>query len=303
MSRFDPSGLVVYLDGDFRDAGDACVSVFDHGLLYGDGVFEGLRLFAGGLFRPHDHLARLNRSARSLQLELPVSTDELLHATLETVRRSCLQDAHVRIILTRGYGTPGLDPARCETPTLIVMAYPFPPHLGSQPLRLITSAVARKAPRSLGAHVKSLNYLDAIVAHQQAKAAGAADAIMLDIFGAVAECTSANIFAVVGDDLITPTTRAALPGITRHTILALAAELGIRTEVKDVWPMELYAADAAFVTGSGAGVVAVASIDGHPLAEHHPVTEQLVAAYRARTADPNYLVFVEPKNKMEVHID
>jgi branched-chain amino acid aminotransferase len=291
MRRFDPSGLVAYVDGDFVDAADARISIFDHGLLYGDGVFEGLRLFSGALFRPRDHISRLKRSARALLLDVPLDSDELLAATVETVRRSGLADAHVRIVLTRGYGMPGLDPGRCERPTLIIAAYPFPPLHGTEALKLIISSVARKAPRSLGAHVKSLNYLDAILAHQQAKSAGAHDAIMLDVFGAVAECTSANLFMITDGTLCTPTTRAALPGITRKTVLELAHELGIPVEERELWPMELYSADAAFVTGSGAGIVPVAEIDGHAVGSAtEPLVAAVVAAYQARTADPAYLV-------------
>jgi branched-chain amino acid aminotransferase len=300
VSRFDPSGLDVYLDGEFVDASEARISIFDHGLLYGDGIFEGLRLFSGALFRPRDHLARLARSARAIRLELPLSGEELLAATVETARRSRLADAHVRIVVTRGYGSPGLDPARCERPTLIIAAYPFPPHLGSEPLRLVTSAVVRKAPRSLGAHVKSLNYLDSILAHQQARAGGANDAIMLDPFGAVAECTSANLFAVIDGVLVTPTTRAALPGITRKTVLELAAELGVPCEVREVWPAELHSADAAFVTGSGAGVVPVADVDGYPLdSAGDPIVTSLIAGYRERTASPLFLVPVNTFSPVE----
>jgi len=291
---FDTTGLVAYVNGDFVPAGEASVSIFDHGFLYGDGVFEGLRVFDGALFRPRDHIARLGRSARALAMEVPLAPEELLSAVVETIRRCGLSDAHVRILLTRGYGTPGLDPARCERPTLIVAAYPFPPHLGTQPLKLVISSVVRKAPRSLGAHIKSLNYLDAVVAYQQAKAAGANDAIMLDHLGAVAETTGANLFAVFDGTLVTPTTRAALPGITRRTLLELAAEQGVPAEVRDIWPMDLYAADAAFVSGSGASIVPVGEIDGRPLGSAgHPLLDQLVAGYRARTADPRYRVPIE----------
>jgi branched-chain amino acid aminotransferase len=163
--------------------------------------------------------------------------------------------------------------------------------LGTAPLRVLTSSVARKAPRSLGAHVKSLNYLDAIVAKQQAKAAGLDDAIMLDVEGAVAECSSTNIFAVLEGRLCTPTTRAALPGITRRTVLELAGELGVPTEEREIWPMELLAADAAFVTGSGAGIVAIGEIDGRPLeTASDSIFVRLRDAYRKATSDPRFVV-------------
>jgi branched-chain amino acid aminotransferase len=291
MSGFDPAGLTVYVDGEYVDATEARLSVFDHGLLYGDGVFEGMRVFGGALFRPRDHLARLERSARSLGIEIPLGTDELLEVICEVVARSGLEEAHVRPIVTRGFGAPGLDPWRCERASVIVMAYPFPPMLGTDPLRLLIGSVVRKAPRSLGAHVKSLNYLDAIVAKQQAKAAGLDDAVMLDALGAVAECTSTNLFMVVDGVLVTPTTRAALPGITRRTVLELASELSIAVEERDIWPMELYVADAIFLTGSGAGIVPVGAVDGRPVAtSEHPYLTTLTGAYRERTRDGRYLV-------------
>ena len=291
MSGFDPSGLVVYVDGDYVDGAEARLSIFDHGVLYGDGVFEGMRVFGGALFRPRDHLARLDRSARAIGLELPLSSDGLLEVIKEVVVRSRLDDAHVRPIVTRGFGSPGVDPSRCERPSVVVAAYPFPPLLGTDPLRLLIGSVVRKAPRSLGAHVKSLNYLDAIVAKQQANAAGLDDAVMLDHLGAVAECTSTNLFMVSDGVLVTPTTRAALPGITRRTVIELAEELGIPVAERDIWPMELYAADAAFVTGSGAGVVPVAEIDGRPIATTSNAQYAAVAdAYRACIRDPRQLV-------------
>src|SRR3954465_3908708 len=226
---FDTNGLVAYVKGEYVPVAHAAPSIFDHALLYGDGVFEGMRVFDGGLFRAGDHMARITRSARSLGLALPADTDTIVDIIGEVVRRSDLRDAHVRPIITRGFGGPGIDPRLCPVPSMIVSAYPFPPFLGSDPIKLFTSAIVRKAPRSLGAHVKSLNYLDAIVAKQQAGALGVHDAVMLDSLGAVAECTGANLFIMLGDELHTPTTRAALPGITRRTVLEMAAEEGIAT--------------------------------------------------------------------------
>jgi branched-chain amino acid aminotransferase len=281
---FDPSALIAYVNGEYVNAAEATVSIFDHGLLYGDGVFEGMRVFDGALFRPFDHLARLGRSARTIGLEPPLGTQGLLEVIAEVVERSELTDAHVRPIITRGFGGPGIDPRRCAEPSLIVSAYPYPPFLGTDPIRLMTSSIVRKAPRSLGAHVKSLNYLDGIMAKQQANAWEADDAVMLDGTGAVAECTGANLFMVVADGLVTPTTRAALPGITRRTVLEIAAEEGIEVEERDVWPMELYCADGAFVCGSAAGIVPVASFDGRPVTQpNHPLIVRIAAAYRAAT--------------------
>jgi branched-chain amino acid aminotransferase len=293
---FDPSGLTVYLDGEYVDGSEARLPIWDHGVLYGDGIFEGMRLFGGSLFRPYDHLARLAASARALGLELPLEGDALLDVICEVIVRSGLEDAHVRPIVTRGFGAPGLDPARCERASLTVAAYPFPPLLGSDPIGVIVSSVQRKAPRSVGAHVKSLNYIDAVLAKRQANAAGAGDAVMLDHLGAVAECTAANVFAVIDGTLVTPTVRSALPGITRRTILELAEELAIPFEVRDVWPTELYAADAMFATGSGAGIVLVDRVDGNRLGTAgDPVVATLRDAYWARTRDPRYLVPVRER--------
>jgi branched-chain amino acid aminotransferase len=296
VSGFDPSGLVVYLDGAYVDGAEARLPIWDHGLLYGDGIFEGMRLFRGALFRPWDHLARLARSARAIGLELPLAGDALLDVVCEVVVRSGLEDAHVRPIVTRGFGQPGLDPARCERPSLVVAAYPFPPLLGAEPIGVLVSSVVRKAPRSVGAHVKSLNYLDGVLAKRQASAAGMAEAIMLDHLGAVAECTAANVFAVIDGALVTPTTRSALPGITRRTVIELAGEQGIAVEERDLWPAELYTADALFATGSGAGIVPIAEVDGVRLATAgDPVVAAVGAGYRARTQDPRYLVPVRER--------
>jgi branched-chain amino acid aminotransferase len=290
---FDPSGLTAYVNGSYVGGGDAAVSIFDHGFMYGDGVFEGMRLFDGGLFRPRDHLARLARSARTIGLALPLEPEALLGIIKEVVRRSDLRDGHIRPIVTRGVGGPGIDPRSCPEPSLVVSAYPFPPFLGADPITLITSAIARKAPRSLGAHVKSLNYLDGIMAKQQAIASGADDALMLDGSGAVAECTGANVFLIRDERLVTPTTRAALPGITRRTVLEIAREEGIPAVEDEIFPMDLYCADGAFVCGSGAGIVPVGAVDGRPLVQPaHPLTARIAAAYRERTRRADHRVEV-----------
>jgi branched-chain amino acid aminotransferase len=290
---FDPSGLTAYVNGEYVSGGDASVSIFDHGFMYGDGVFEGMRLYDGGLFRPRDHLARLARSARTIGLELPLETEGLLAVIAEVVRRCELRDGHIRPIVTRGAGGPGIDPRSCEVPSVIVSAYPFPPFLGAEPIRLMTSAIARKAPRSLGAHVKSLNYLDGIMAKQQAIACGMDDALMLDVSGAVAESTGANVFLIRDGGLVTPTTRAALPGITRRTVLEIAREEGIPAVEDELFPMDFYCADGAFVCGSGAGIVPVGSLDGRALVEPtHPLVGRLQASYRERTRRADHRVEV-----------
>jgi branched-chain amino acid aminotransferase len=293
LTAFDPSGLTVYVDGEYVGGSEARLPIWDHGVLYGDGVFEGMRLFDGSLFRPDDHVARLSASAKGLGLGMPLPADAILDVIREVIVRSKLRDAHVRPIITRGFGLPGLDPARCERSSLVVAAYPFPPLLGSDPISVLVSSVVRKAPRSVAAHIKSLNYVDAILAKQQANAAGMGDAIMLDHLGAVSECSAANVFAVFGDTLATPTTRSALPGITRRTIIQLARERGIPVEERDIFPMELYAADALFACGSGAGIVPIAAVDGVGIATvGNPVATAAAEAYREATRDPRFLLRV-----------
>ncbi len=296
MSGFDPAGLTVYVDGEYVDGAVASIPIWDHALLYGDGIFEGMRLFGGSLFRPYDHLARLAGSARAIGLELPLEGEALLDVICEVIVRCELEDAHVRPIVTRGVGAPGVDPNRSERSTLIVAAYPFPPIFGTAPIRVLVSSVVRKAPRSVGAQIKSLNYLDAVLAKRQANAAGMGEAIMLDHLGAVAECTAANVFAVFAGVLATPTTRSALPGITRRTVIELAREQGIPVEERDIWPMELYTADAMFATGSGAGIVPIAEVDGVELATaNDPIFAAMLEGYRARTRDPRYLLPVRER--------
>lgn len=287
----DYRALSVWVDGAVKV--EAEISVWDHGLLYGDGCFEGLRLREGLLFRPHDHLARLRRSARALALDLRYTDNDLLRAIAAVVSANALADAHVRIIVTRGGGSPGVDPRRAEHPVVIVMAYPFPPLLGEAPIDLIVSSIVRKAPLSVDGHIKSLNYLDAVLAKLQANAAGAGDAIMLDPTGVVAEATSTNVFVVLDGVVATPTTRSALPGVTRKTAIELLRSDGLTVVERDVTWGELYGADECFLTGSGAGIVSVASVDGRALpTAPGPVTERVRELYARVVRDPDYVVAV-----------
>ena len=288
MSSFqDYAALAVSIDGRLARGNSAGVSVWDHGLLYGDGCFEGMRLRGGLLFRPFDHLDRLRRSARALAIGLPVDPEEIIDRIAEVATANDLQDAHVRVVLTRGPGAPGLDPRRAERSVLIVYAYPFPPLLGDKPVRLIISSIVRKAPRSVDAHVKSLNYLDGIFAKQQANAAGAGDALMLDDAGTIAEATSANFFVIRDGRAATPTTRAALPGITRRTAIEVLRAEGVAVDERDVTWGEVYAADECFLTGSGAGVVPIAAVDGRDLpSAPGPVTKLVQEGYARAVCDP-----------------
>jgi len=255
----------VWRDGALLPPEQAVVSVWDHGFLYGDGAFEGVSLHASRLFRLDDHLRRLRRSARILAMEPTYDDAGIRAAIVDCCRANELTDAHVRIILTRGVGRPGIDPTRCPRPSLYVLAYPFPPLLGTDPIDLMTSSVTRKSPRSVDAAVKSLNYLDGILAKLQAHAAGAADALMLDGEGYVAEATTANVFAVLGEEVVTPEPTAALAGITRDTVIRLTREADLVVSERRISVGELITADEVFLTGTAAGIVPVGAIDGRAL--------------------------------------
>jgi branched-chain amino acid aminotransferase len=286
--------LAVWVNGNTRP--DAGVSVWDHGFLYGDGCFEGLRIRDGLLFRPAQHLARLKRSARVLALEIPYDDDELLAAVAEVAAANDLRDAHVRIVVTRGFGSPGLDPRRAARASVLVLAYPFPPLLGDSPINLMISSVTRKSPLSVDGHIKSLNYLDGILAKLQANAAGCDDAVMLDPTGIVAEGTSANLFVVHEDRVATPTTRSALAGITRRTVIELLHQGGCVVVERDITWGELYAADECFLTGTGAGIVSVGAVDGRVLtAAPGPITRKVRELYDAAVRSAEYTLLLDDR--------
>lgn len=283
--------LQVSVDGRLVGGAAASVSVWDHGFLYGDGCFEGLRIYSGRVFRFSDHVARLRRSLQILNIDRQpidqqLQEEELFTQVCRVAQANDLQDAHVRILVTRGKGAPGIDPRTCERPSLIVMAYPLPPLLGKDPVNLVVSSVLRKAPGSVDSNAKTLNYLDSVLAKTQAIAADANDAIMLDSSQCVSESTSANIFVVSDGELRTPTTRSALPGITRRTVLELADSIGMRAVETDLTVGDLYCADECFLTGSGAGIVPVGSIDGRRIGETHEVTTAVAEAYGELVRSP-----------------
>lgn len=285
--------LSVWIDGELRPPAQAAVSVWNHGLLYGDGVFEGIRLRDGALYRIDDHLARLRGSCHVLGLEMRFDHDTIVEAIASTARANGLRDAHVRIIATRGMGAPGIDPRRCPHSSLIILVYPFPPLLGSEPITLVVSSVARKAPRSVDAAVKSLNYLDSVLAKMQANAAGAGDALMLDGQGNVAEATGTNVFCVSNGVLRTPPLTAALPGITRRTVIELAEAAGIAVHVEPLTPGDVYLADEVFLTGTAAGIAPIAAVDGRAVpAAPGAMTQRLDVAYRTTWSEPRYTTVV-----------
>jgi branched-chain amino acid aminotransferase len=257
--RYD---LWVFLDGRLVQGEDARVSVWDHGLLYGDGVYEGIRAYDGRIFRLEDHLRRLYDSARALQIDIPLTPAEFQAAILATVRANQLREAHIRPVVTRGPGAPGLDPRRAKRPTVLILAAAAPPMLGKAPVRLMTTTVRRKAPLSVDGRIKSLNYLDNILAKLQANAFGADDALLLDPAGFVAEATATNVFLLKNGALSTPSLTAALPGITRQVVIELAGEMGQPVLERPVTLGDLYTADEVFLSGTASEIVAVREIDG-----------------------------------------
>jgi branched-chain amino acid aminotransferase len=278
----DTYDAYVFIDGRFVKGDEAKISVYDHGLLYGDAVFEGIRTYNGKVFKLDEHLDRLFDSAQALAMEVPLTRGEFEQVIYRLLELNGLQEAHVRPIVTRGSGRLGLDPRRSVRPTVIIIAVPMPPLLGEEPVRVITSGIRRKAPHSIDSKIKSVNYLDSVLAKLQANAVGADDAIFLDLNGFVAEATTENIFVIKKGQIFTPDVVAALEGITRATVMEEAAKLGHPVIVKNITYHELYTADEIFLTGTSAEIVPVKEIDGRIIGDGKvgPITAQLMQAYR-----------------------
>ncbi|AIJ05794.1 branched-chain amino acid aminotransferase [Methanocaldococcus bathoardescens] len=255
--------MKIYLNGKFVDEEDAKVSVFDHGLLYGDGVFEGIRAYDGVVFMLKEHIDRLYDSAKSLCIDIPLTKEEMIDVVLETLRVNNLRDAYIRLVVTRGVGDLGLDPRKCKEPTIFCIAIPMPPLLGEDGIRVITVSVRRLPVDVLNPAVKSLNYLNSILAKIQANYAGVDEAFLLDDKGFVVEGTGDNIFVVKNGVLKTPPVYASiLKGITRDVVIKLAKEEGIEVVEEPLTLHDLYTADELFITGTAAEIVPVFEIDG-----------------------------------------
>ncbi len=275
--------LICYVQGEFVEAGEAKVSAFDHGFLYGDGVFESLTAANGRIFKLREHLDRLERSARVLRLQLPETKERIAEIVKETIRRSGAQDVYIRIVVSRGEGYPVLDPRVVKRPTLVVLLHDPtpPPETGSsydvhgRGLRLKTAGVRKVPPESLEPRVKCLNYLNNILARIEAIEAGCDEAVLLDIRGFVAEAPGENVFIVKDGAIRTPRATHVLDGITRRTVLDLAAQEGLPAEETDLGLYDLYTADEAFLTSSFSRVHGVAEVDGRPIAWPGPITLQL----------------------------
>jgi branched-chain amino acid aminotransferase len=261
--------MLIYLNGKLVPKEEAKVSVFDHGFLYGDGVFEGIRIYNGRIFKLKEHIERLYASAHAIDLKPPLTQEELLQATVETVRANNLRDGYIRIVISRGEGDLGLDPKKCPNPTVVIIADKiaiYPEEVYKKGMKIITVSTRRNSPQALNPNIKSLNYLNNILAKIEANRANVPEAIMLSIEGYVAEATGDNIFIVKNKTLITPPLHlGVLPGITRQTVIELAKERGIITEEKPFTLYDVYTADECFLTGTAAEIVPVVEVDGREI--------------------------------------
>ena len=266
--------MKVYLNGKFVEKEDAKVSVFDHGFLYGDGVFEGIRLYDGNIFKLEEHLIRLEQSAKALMLEMPVSRDAMRDLVCESCRVNGLTSGYIRLIVTRGVGSLGLSPRGCGPSGLVVIADTielFPAQFYKEGLKIVTVPTRRLGPASLPPMVKSLNYLNNILAKIEAQASGHPEALMLNDQGYVAECSGDNVFIIQGDTLVTPHTAAgSLRGITRDAVLEIAEQSGLRVEKKNLTRYDIWVSDECFVSGTAAEIVPVVEVDSRVIGDGTP---------------------------------
>jgi len=281
--------MKIFIDGTFRDESEAKISVFDHGLLYGDGVFEGIRAYHGRVFKLKEHIDRLFFSAKAILLELPMSHEALVQATLESCRVNGLTEGYIRLVVTRGVGTLGLNPNRCKNPSVIIIAdkiQVYPKELYDKGMDIVTVPTVRNLHSAVNPAIKSLNYLNNILAKIEANNAGVEEAVMLNSEGYVAEGTADNIFVVRKGALQTPPLSAgALYGITRQTVIELAEAAGWKVTEPNLTRYDLFNADECFLTGTGAELIPVVKIDGRVIGtgQPGPYTRQLVENYHALT--------------------
>jgi len=282
-------GLKVYVDGKLVSKDDAKISVFDHGLLYGDGVFEGIRTYDGLIFKLKKHIDRLYQSAHSIMLEIPMSKKGLIEAVKQTLRANRLKNAYIRLIVTRGVGDLGLDPRRCQKPSIIIITDKialYSEKFYKQGMEIITVPTRRNIPEALNPQIKSLNYLNNILAKIEAVNAGAEEAIMLNSEGYVAECTGDNLFIVKRATLLTPPVYlGSLRGITRDVIFDLAKAIKIPVREEVLTRHDLFNADECFLTGTAAEAIPVVKIDGRKIGDGKPgkITLKLIRKFHRLT--------------------
>lgn len=281
--------LIIYLNGKFVKEEEAVVSVFDHGVLYGDGVFEGIRAYHGRVFKLKEHIDRLYESAHVIQLDMGLSKEEMTEVVLETCRQNNLEDAYIRLVATRGKGDLGLDPKKCPKASVFCIAsgiQMYPEELYEKGLSIVTVPTRRNNPEALNPRIKSLNYLNNIMAKMEAALSGVQEALLLNNEGYVTEATGDNVFIVKDGVLITPPPFVGLlEGITRNTVMDLAREKGIPVEEKLFNRLDVYIADECFLTGTAAELIPVISVDGRQIGNGQPgpMTKDLINAYREYT--------------------
>jgi branched-chain amino acid aminotransferase len=277
----------IYIDGEWHPRDTAKVSVFDHGLLYGDGVFEGIRIYNRRIFRLAAHLDRLYASAQALALAVPLTREQMTAAVCESVRRNRQEDGYIRLVITRGVGDLGIDPRTCPQASVIIIVTDirvYPRELYASGVKVITSATRQVSHEAFDPRVKSLNYLKNILAKIDAQRAGAHEAIMLNAAGFIAECTADNLFVVRNGRLVTPSPQdGALEGITRGALLQLAAEAGISAGEARLTRYDVFTADECFLTGTGAELMPVTEADGRVIGggTPGPITRRLTEAFHA----------------------
>jgi len=290
--------MLIYLNGKLVPRDEANVSVFDHGVLYGDGIFEGIRVYEGNVFRLKEHIERLYESAKTIHLDISMTPEELSRATVETVVANGVRDAYIRLVITRGVGDLGIDPTSCPDPTIFIIAATialYPPEYYEKGVPLITASTRRIPMECLDPRIKSLNYLNNILAKVEARRAGVPEAVMLNIAGRVAECTADNIFIMRNGILKTPRlTEGVLPGVTRGAVLELGTEAGLETKETVLGLHDLYNAEECFLTGTGAEIVPVVSVDGRQVGDGKPgpITLDLSERFRKlRVSDGHKVVY------------
>ena len=286
--------LLVYIDGEYYPKSQAKISVYDHGLLYGDGVFEGIRAYNGVVFKLKEHIDRLYRSAHAIMLQIPMTEEQMINAVLETLRKNSLKDAYIRLVVTRGVGDLGLDPRKCSKPTIIIITDTIALHKSEAKEKGITAMLTwvKRDPVDATSHeIKSLNYLNSILAKIEANISGVDEAICLDKNGFVCEGVAENIFIVKNGRIYTPPSyTGALPGITAEAVKELAKSLGYEVIEKNITPYELFTADEVFFTGTAAEIIPVREINKRQIGDGKPgpITKRLMEEFSKLVQDPKH---------------
>ena len=284
--------LLIYIDGKYYPKSQAKISVYDHGLLYGDGVFEGIRAYNGVVFKLKEHIDRLCRSARVIMLNIPLTKKELTNAVLETLRKNNLRDAYIRLVVTRGVGDLGLDPRKCPKPSVIIITDVIKLHSGEPKEKGIRAMIVwvKRDPVDATSHeVKSLNYLNSILGKIEANVAGFDEAICLDKNGHISEGVAENLFIVENGKIITPpTSTGALIGITRNVVMKLAEKLDYKAIERTITPTDLFTTDEAFFTGTAAEIIPIVEVNKRMIGDGKPgpVTRRLMQEFEKLTRDP-----------------